>query len=102
MNVIKHFSHKGLERFFLTGSKAGIQPRHANRIRLVLAQLHQARSVDDMNIPSLRLHELTGNRRGTWSVTIQANWRITFRFDGGDAEEWITRIITDGSKHENV
>ena len=87
MNVIKHFSHKGLERFFLTGSKAGIQPRHANRIRLVLAQLNQARSVDDLNIPSLRLHELTGNRRGTWSVTIQANWRITFRFDSGDAED---------------
>ncbi len=40
-----------------------------------------------MNIPSLRLHELTGNGRGTWSVTIQVNWRITFRFDSGDAED---------------
>jgi len=84
--MIKSFVHKGLEQFFLTGSKAGIQPRHAVRLRLILAQLHQARTLDDMNIQTLRLHELKGNRKGTWSVTIQANWRITFRFIEGDAE----------------
>ena len=75
-----------LEQFFLTGSKAGIQPLHANRIRLILAQLHQARTLDDLRIPTLRLHELKGARKGTWSVTVQANWRITFRFVAGDAE----------------
>ena len=85
--MIKSFVHKGMERFFLTGSKAGIQPNHANRIRLILAQLQQARTIDDMNIPTLKLHELTGDRRGTWSVTVQANWRITFRFVDGDAED---------------
>ena len=84
--MIKSFVHKGLERYFLTGSKAGIQPRHASRIRLILAQLHQSKSVDDMRIPTLRLHELQGDRQGTWSVTVQANWRITFRFIDGDAE----------------
>ncbi len=84
--MIKSFAHKGLEKFFLTGSKAGIQPRHENRIRLILAQLNQAKSIEDMNIPALRLHELKGNRTGTWSVTVQANWRITFRFADGDAE----------------
>lgn len=84
--MIKSFVHKGLERFFLTGSKADIQPHHAVRLRLILAQLHQARTIDDMNIPTLRLHELKGDRKGTWSVTVQANWRITFRFVEGDAE----------------
>ncbi len=84
--MIKSFVHKGLEQFFLTGSKAGIQPRHAVRLRLILAQLHQARTLDDMNISTLRLHELKGKRKGTWSVTVQANWRITFRFGEGDAE----------------
>ena len=84
--MIKSFAHKGLERFFLTGDKAGIQPQHAIRIRLILAQLQQARSVDDMRIPTLRLHELKGDRRGDWAVTVQANWRITFSFVEGDAE----------------
>ncbi|MCX6048215.1 MAG: type II toxin-antitoxin system RelE/ParE family toxin [Chloroflexi bacterium] len=78
--MIKSFAHKGLERFFLDGSKAGIQPHHAVRIRLILAQLQQARTINDMNIPTLRLHELKGDRQGTWSVTVQANWRVTFRF----------------------
>lgn len=84
--MIKSLSHKGLERFFLTGSKAGIQPKHAARLRLILAQLHQARSIEDMDIPTLRLHMLKGDRQGTWSVTVQVNWRITFRFADGDAE----------------
>ena len=84
--MIKSFAHKGLEQFFLAGSKAGIQPQHANRIRLILAQLQQARAIEDMRIPTLHLHELKGDRTGTWSVTVQANWRITFRFVAGDAE----------------
>lgn len=84
--MIRGFAHKGLERFFVTGSQAGIQPRHANRLRLILAQLHQARVISDMDIPTLRLHELKGTRSGTWAVTVQANWRITFRFENGDAE----------------
>ena len=84
--MIRSFAHKGLEQFFLTGNKAGIQPQHANRIRLILAQLQQARSVDDLRIPTLRLHELKGDRKGTWSFTVQANWRITFCFVAGDAE----------------
>ena len=86
VHMIKSFAHKGLEKFFLTGSKAGIQPRHEKRLRLILAQLHQARTLEDMNIPTLRLHELKGSRQGVWSVTVQANWRITFRFVDGDAE----------------
>ncbi len=84
--MIKNFIHKGLEKFFTKGSKAGIQARHARRIRLILAQLNQAKAVEDMDIPTLALHQLKGNRKGIFAVTVQANWRITFRFIKGDAE----------------
>lgn len=84
--MIKNFAHKGLKKFFLTGNKAGIQAKHAERLRLILAQLNQARVIEDMHIPCLALHELRGDRKNTWAVTVQANWRITFRFENGDAE----------------
>ena len=84
--MIKSFAHKGLKKFFLTGNKAGIQPKHADRLRLILAQLNQARVIEDMQIPSLGLHELKGERKEIWAVTVQANWRITFKFENGDAE----------------
>jgi proteic killer suppression protein len=83
--VIKGFQHKGLERFFLTGSKAGIQAKHADRLRLILARLNAATSAEDMNLPGLFLHSLSGDRKGTWSVRVSGNWRITFVFEGGDA-----------------
>ena len=84
--MIKSFIHKGLEKFYRTGSKAGIQAKHSERVRLILAQLNQAKTIQDMDIPFLKLHELKGDRKGIWSVTIQANWRITFRFQEGDVE----------------
>ncbi len=84
--MILSFRHKGLERFFLTGSTAGIQAQHANRLRLVLGRLNAATEPQDMNLPGLHLHQLTGNRAGTWSVRVSGNWRITFRFDGENAE----------------
>jgi len=84
--MIRSFKHKGLARFFSTGSTAGIQAAHARRLRLILGRLNAASLVKDMKLPGLRLHELTGNRRGTWSVTVSGNWRVTFRFKAGDAE----------------
>lgn len=84
--MILSFRHKGLERFFRTGSTAGIQAKHAKRLRLILAQLEQAASISDMILPGLSLHPLKGERKGTWAVTVQANWRITFRFENGNAE----------------
>ncbi len=84
--MIKSFKHKGLEKFYLTGNKAGIQVQHAKRIILILAQLNQAKMVEDMNIPTLKLHELKGKRKGTSSVNVQENWRITFRFMNGNAK----------------
>ncbi|MEA2114872.1 MAG: type II toxin-antitoxin system RelE/ParE family toxin [Thermodesulfobacteriota bacterium] len=84
--MIRSFAHKGLKKFFLTGSKAGIQPKHSARLRLILAQLNQSRSVEDMRIPTFELHKLKGNRKATWAITVQANWRVTFRFENGHAE----------------
>ena len=84
--MIKSFIHKGLEKFYRTGSKAGIQAKHSARLRLILAQLNQSKTTQDMDIPFLKLHELKGDRKGIWSVTVQTNWRITFRFSEGDAE----------------
>jgi proteic killer suppression protein len=83
--VIRSFRHKGLERFFLQGTKAGIRALHASKLRLILSRLHASVSPDDMNLPGLHLHQLKGRRRGTWSVRVSGNWRITFKFEGPDA-----------------
>ena len=84
--VIRSFKHKGLGRFFETGSKSGIQAQHAERVRLILAQLNAATSPRDMALPGLDLHSLKGARKGTWAVSVSGNWRLTFRFVGKDAE----------------
>lgn len=84
--MIRSFKHKGLRRFFETGSVSGIQASHVKRLRLILGRLHAAREPQDMNLPGLRLHELKGNRSGMWAVDVSKNWRVTFRFEGQDAE----------------
>jgi toxin HigB-1 len=83
--MIKMFAHKGLEGFFRKGSKAGIQPAHAAKLKRQLAQLDQARVPRDMNVPGWRLHPLTGELAGHWSIWVNGNWRLTFSFDDGDA-----------------
>lgn len=82
--TIQRFRHKGLAGFFLTGSTAGIQAKHAGRLRLILARLNVAAEPRDMALPGLDLHPLKGNRQGAWAVTVSGNWRVTFRFDGPD------------------
>ena len=84
--VIQTFAHKGLEEVFRTGSKAGIQPAHATKLRRQLAQLDQAAIAQDMNIPGWGLHPLKGDMAGHWLVWVNGNWRLTFRFKNGDAE----------------
>ncbi|HEY9034431.1 MAG TPA: type II toxin-antitoxin system RelE/ParE family toxin [Pseudomonadales bacterium] len=84
--MIKSFKHKGLERFYHRGTTSGIQAVHANKLRLILSNLDQAESPDDMDLPGLRLHQLKGSRHGIWSVSVSGNWRVTFRFHGRDAE----------------
>ena len=83
--MIKQFKHSGLEKYFLSGTKSGIQAKRAERIRLILGRLHASIKPQDMNLPGLELHELRGRRKGTWSVKVSGNWRITFKFDGPDA-----------------
>jgi len=83
--VIKSFRHDGLERFFRKGSKAGIQPRHAGRLRLQLGKLDSSISAADMNLPGWRWHELKGDLAGHWAVSVSGNWRLTFTFEGTDA-----------------
>lgn len=84
--MIKTFRHKGLEAFFRTGSKAGIQPHHAGKLQVLLTALDSAKRPEDMNAPRWRLHPLEGELAGHWSVWVNGNWRLTFRFDGEDAE----------------
>lgn len=83
--MIKNFKHKGLEKFFLTGSKAGIQAVHGRKLQLILGRLNASTSPRDMNLPGLYLHELKGDRQSTWSVRVSGNWRVTFEFDQADA-----------------
>ena len=80
--MIKTFRHKGLQAFFETGSRAGIQPHHATRLKRQLTQLDLAKDADDMNVPGWRLHPLS---TGHWSVSVNGNWRMTFTFEGPDA-----------------
>lgn len=81
--MIKSFAHKGLEKFFLTGSKAGIRTDHAKKLARQLAILNVASDPQEMDMVGWRLHKLT---TGHWSVWINGNWRLTFKFDGEDAE----------------
>lgn len=82
--MIKSFKHKGLQAFFETGSKKGIQANHSKKLRMQLAALDTANEAEDLNIPGYRLHQLKGDRENTWSITVNGNWRITFEFDRGD------------------
>ena len=84
--MIKTFRHKGLEAFYRTGSKAGIQPAHAAKLQVLLTALDAAEAPEQMNAPGWRLHKLTGDLEGFWSVSVNGNWRLIFRFDGNHAE----------------
>jgi toxin HigB-1 len=83
--MIAGFRHKGLKRLYEDDDRKGVNPRHVERIENILGLLEAAEKVEDMDLPSLRLHPLSGNLKGFWAVTVRANWRIIFRFDDGDA-----------------
>ena len=79
--MIKTFRHKGLQVFFETGSKAGIQPKHAAKLKRQLVRLDLSSTPSDMNVPGWKLHQLSNKH---WSIWVNGNWRITFAFDGED------------------
>lgn len=83
--MLVSFKPRGLERFFTARSLAGIQPKHAARLRLILGRLHASTSPPDMKLPGLYFHELVGDRQGIWAVRVRGKWRLTFSFSGQDA-----------------
>jgi len=82
--VIKSFRHAGVERFFKTGSKAGIQPSHAEKLAVQLFALDHAKDASDLSRAGWNLHPLKGSLAGYWSIKVNANWRLTFRFEEQD------------------
>jgi proteic killer suppression protein len=84
--MIISFKHKGLERFFKTGSKSGIQSNHEVKLQLILGRLNASAQPLDMNLPGLLLHQLTGDRSDTWAVKLSGNWRVTLQINGESAE----------------
>jgi proteic killer suppression protein len=83
--MIRSYRHKGLQRFAETGSKAGIQPAHAKRLRNLLTALDVASNPTDMNAPGYGLHPLHGDLEGHWAISVSGNWRLTFAFHEEDA-----------------
>ena len=83
--MIKTFKHKGLKKFFDTGSKAGIQAKHERRLRMQLAAIDTASVIEDIDLPGFQLHQLKGNRDSVWSIAVNGNWRVTFEFKDGNA-----------------
>jgi proteic killer suppression protein len=83
--MIKSWRHKGLKQFFETGSTAGIQPKHASKLKLLLGVLNAAICPKDMNLPGFKLHPLKGDKKGYYSVWVNGNWRATFIFEGANA-----------------
>ena len=83
--MIKSFKHKGISKFFKSGSKQGIQAIHSSKLRIQLAALDTSRTIDDMDLPGYKLHNLKGSRKGIWSISVSGNWRITFEFVDGNA-----------------
>lgn len=84
--VIVGFRHKGLERLYRDGSKKGVQPAHLTKLLRILSALDVAQVPDDLAIPSFRTHPLKGQRAGHWSIWVNGNWRVTFKFIDGDVE----------------
>ena len=76
--------HKGLRKLFELGNTSGVQSQYSKRIKLILALLETAGTIDEMDLPDLKLHELRGDRSGIWSVKVGGNYRITFQIDAGD------------------
>ena len=83
--MIKSFRHKGIERFFETGSRSGIQAKHAKRLRAQLTALDLARAPENLNLAGWDWHPLKGELAGLWAVKVNGNWRLTFGFEGTNA-----------------
>ncbi len=83
--MIKSFKNKGLRDLFETANKKGINPEHASKLERILDRLNACVRPSDMDLPGYKLHQLSGEEKGTWSVWVNGNWRVTFKFEGEDA-----------------
>ena len=83
--VIRSFKHRGLKRLYVDGDARGVRPDLVDTVERILTVLDNAVTLQALNIPRYRLHPLKGELKGLWSVTVRANWRIVFRFEGPDA-----------------
>ena len=83
--MIKTFEHKGLQKFFETGSLKGIRPQHKQKLRIILTALDTATCIEDMDLPGFRLHQLKGRKKGLCVIDVSKNWRIVFKFQDGNA-----------------
>ena len=85
VSMIQSFKHKGLRLFFEHDDASKLQPHHVEKIRRILYRLDEAKTIDDMNVVGWALHQLSGTLKGFWSVKVNGNYRIIFRFEEGDA-----------------
>ncbi len=85
--MIRSFQHRGLKRLYEQGDARGVRPDLVNKVERILTALDAANTPEALDIPGYRLHRLKGNLKGLWSVTVRANWRIIFRFEGTDATD---------------
>jgi toxin HigB-1 len=83
--MIRNFRHRGLKRFYERGEQSQVRPDMIDKLENIFAVLDRAKKPDHMNLPGFRLHPLRGGLRGFWAVTVRANWRVIWRFEGGDA-----------------
>ena len=81
--MIENFKHRGLRKLFEDDDPRGVNPEHVRKIRQILAVMHAAGKIEDLDLATFRLHPLKGDLAGLWSITVRANWRIVFRFEDG-------------------
>ncbi|MBA3516415.1 MAG: type II toxin-antitoxin system RelE/ParE family toxin [Rhizobiales bacterium] len=85
--MLASFRHRGLKRLFEQGDRSGVSSEHLDKIENILALLDRATEAGDLDLPGFRLHPLKGNLKGSWAVTVRANWRVVFRLDDGNVTE---------------
>lgn len=85
--MIKRFRHKGLDRLFTKSDRRGIDAKQEGKIQRLLDRLEAAAKPEDMDLPGYGFHALKGDRKGSYAVSVSGNWRITFRFEAGDATD---------------
>ncbi len=81
--MIESFKHKGLRQLFEDDNARGVNAEHVRKIKQILAVLDAAETIEALQLPTFRLHPLKGDLKGSWAVTVRANWRIIFRFEDG-------------------